>query len=444
MKKFLIAICVTLTNLAAWAGFTPLIGPTHFASDDAFLNYVEQETFNFYWTEANPANGLIPDKSNGNGVCSIASMGFGLSCINIAIERGWITRSAGAARVLTGLQTLYNAPQGSGASGYAGYNGWFYHYLDMNTGLRINTSELSSEDTCLLLLGVIDAGLFFNSATDPTEIQIQQLSSNLVNRVNWPFMLRSDNLIYMQWTPETGFTNISGWRGGNEAYLDYLLGLGVPVNPLPASSWSAWTATYNWQTEYGYSYIFKAPLFIHQYVHCWFKLNGIADAYMQDKGSDYFQDACRASLAQQAYAMANPLGYTNYSSLEWGLTACSGPPELGYVARGCPNGTDDGVMAPTAAVSAIPFVPQIAIPAARNFYAKYTNLIWTTEGFCDSYIIQRSPPWFCSWGNGIDQGPIILMIENYRSGSTWRRMLSSPMIQQGLQRAGFTAPPRTS
>ena len=440
-KIWLFLSFVLATNVTTYAVPTPVIGITNFTSDDAFLNYVEQQTFNYFWNEANPSTGLVPDKSQSGSACSIACVGFGLSSINIAVERGWITRSAGAARVMTTLQTLYNAPKGSGASGYAGYNGWFYHYLSMTTGLRNGTSELSTIDTSLLMLGVIDAGLFFNSTTDTNEIQIQQLSSNLVNNVNWQWAKRSDNLVYMQWTPEAGFTNISGWSGGNEAYLIYLVGLGASVSPLPTASWTAWTSTYNWQTKYGYSYIFKAPLFIHQYVHCWFNLNGVADAYMQGKSSDYFQDACRASLAQQAYAIANPLGFTNYNSVEWGLTACSGPPELGYVARGCPSGTDDGVMAPTAALSAIPFVPQIAIPTAYNFYNKYTNLIWTTEGFRDSYIIQRSPPWFCGWADGIDQGPILIMIENYRSGSTWRRMLSSPIVQQGLQRAGFTAPP---
>jgi hypothetical protein len=427
-------------SLPAWAAISPLNGPTSFSTDDDFLNYVEQETFNYFWTEANPSNGLIPDKS-GASRCSIAAVGFGLSGINIGIERGWITRSEGAARALTTLQTFSNLPQGTNATGEGGYQGWFYHYLDMNTGLRYGTAELSTEDTSLLMLGVLDAGRFFDNPTNAIELQIRQISSNLLNNVNWPWALGSDNLVYMHWTPESGFNGVGGWRGGNEAYLVYLLGLGSPTTPLPAASWAAWTSTYNWQSYYGFSYIYKAPLFIHQYVHCWFDLNAITDDYMRGKGSDYFEDARRAALAQNAYGLDNPAGYSNYSSNEWGWSSCSGPGNQ-YVVCGAPGSAtfDNGTIAPTAAAGSMPFAPEICLPTLQHLYFTYTNQLWTTEGFRDAFNV-TSNHWFAPWANGINQGPILIMIENYRTAFTWRRMLGSPIVQAGLQAAGFTAPP---
>jgi autotransporter-associated beta strand protein len=447
VKFCLFAVLLILANLVARGDLAPAAGPQTFASDDAFLDYVERQTFNFFWNEVNLSNGLIRDKSAVGWPCAIGGAGFGLGAIDIAIERGWITRSSGAERVLTTLQTLYNLPQGAGASGYAGYHGWFYHLLDANTGLRAGASELSTIDTALLMLGVIDAGQFFDNPTNIVEIQIRQFSAALLDRIDWSFALRaSDNTVTLQWTPEGGF-GASGWTGYNEAACLYLLGLGAATNPLPAASWSAWTNGYLWSTFYGCSYVTCAPLFTHQYSQTWIDFRGIADGYMRQRNSDYFENSRRATLAQQQYAIQNPLGYPNYGPYEWGLTACDGPDRtvngiayLYYAARGAPVGFDDGTIAPTAAGASLPFAPEICLPALRHLYDTYTTNIWTTEGFRDAYNIQAGN-WFDDVAIGLDQGPLLIMIENYRTGSTWSRMLGSPILQRGLQRAGFTAPP---
>jgi autotransporter-associated beta strand protein len=442
--KARLVLCLLFAPGLAIAGPAPVLGPTAFASDDAFLDYLEHQTFNFFWVEANPANGLIRDRSEVGSPCSIAAVGFGLSAMNIAVERGWVPRDQARARVLAALETFTSLPQGSGFSGTIGNHGWFYHFLNMNTGLRYASSELSTIDTALLLMGVIDAGLFYNDPTNTDEATIRQLSDGLVNGVDWSFMLDSGNRVRMAWDPNSGYSG--AWVGFNEGTCLYLLGLGVATNPLPAASWTAWTSGYRWLTYYGYTYVPFPPLFAHQYSQSWIDLRGIADAYMRGKGSDYFGNSRRATLAQQQYAIQNPGHFLNYGATEWGLTACDGPGPSSscsscqtYSARGAPAGFDDGTIAPTAAVSSMPFAPEICLPAAHHFYDTYTTNLWTTEGFRDAY--NRKAGWWGPDTLGIDEGPIMLLLENYRSGSVWRRMLGSPVIQRGLQRAGFTAPP---
>ncbi len=441
MSSAIIAVLL-MASKSAFSQPVSVLGPGTFPSNDAFLQYVGQQTFNYFWTEANTTNGLISIRSDEPDTCSIAAVGFGLSSICVAIDEGWITRDQGRARVLAALQTLYNAPQGSGASGYAGYQGWFYHHLDMNTGLRDGTSELSSSDTACLMSGVIDAGIYFNETTNADEGSIRTLSSNLFNRINFQFMLNTNNnTVYLQWTPEQGFTNVGGYTGYNEVAYLYIYGLGTTNNPLPAASWAAWVSGIQWKTYYGYSYAWIPELFCYQYSHCWIDFQGMPDAYMLAKGSDYFQNSQAATLAQQAYAIANPGGFPNYGSNEWGLTSCSAP--SGYVTCGAPGGTDIGTIAPTAAAGSMPFAPEVCLPAILYMYDKYTNNLWTTEGFRDSYDI-ASNNWFCPATLAIDEGPIVLMIENYRTGSIWNRMMTSPIIQRGLERAGFTASPPNS
>jgi hypothetical protein len=443
---FLAALAVW-TSIAAPAGLAPVAGPRIFATDGAFLDYVQRQTFHFFWDEANPANGLIRDRSRPGSPCSIASVGFGLSAIPIGIEHGWIDRSAGTQRVLQTLQTLWTLPEGSGRSGFAGYRGWFYHFLNMETGLRAPQSELSTIDTALLMMGVIESGQFFNRTGEHAELQIRELAEALVRRIDWPFMLQTNELaIGMEWTPERGYGS-ARWVGYNEASCLYLLALGTATSGLPAGLWDAWTRGYQWRNELaGGGFVPSPSLFTHQYSQVWVDFRGIADAYMRAKQSDYFENSRRATLAQQHYGRENPLGYSNYGADEWGFTACDGPGQTvegihyaGYQARGAPGGFEDGTIAPTAAAGSLPFAPEVCLSALRHFYEAYTTNLWTTEGFRDAYNIRAH--WWAEDVIGIDQGPIVLMLENYRTGSTWSRMLTSPIIQRGLERAGFTAPP---
>lgn len=414
--------------------------PNPFPSDDAFLDYLQQANFDYFWYTANPANGLIPDRSSTGSACSIASVGFGLTAIGIAIDHGWVTRDQGAARVLTTLNTFWNGPQGTNATGEIGYNGWFYHYLDMNAATRSGSSELSSIDTVLLLGGILYSKQYFNG-TNTTETSIQTLAGSIFNRVNWLWMapdIPGTNGVRMGWLPNTGFSTFGDWIGYDEGMLIYLLGMGAATNPLPAACWSHWTSGYNFATFYGYSFVTFPPLFGHEYSHCWVDFRHVGDSYMNAHTSTYFENSHRAALAQQAYCITNPLAWPGYSSLDWGLTASDDP--SGYAAHGAPPAeNDNGTIAFTASGGAMAFAPEIALPSLQNFYSKGRTRFWTQYGFIDAYNLAQA--WFDSAEIGIDQGPIVIMAENYRNQNIWRWFMQNPEIQRGLQQAGFVSLP---
>lgn len=414
-------------------------------SDSVFLDLVQRASFDFFWQEANASNGLIKDRSASGAPCSIASVGFGLTAIAVAIEHGWITREQGRERVLNTLKTFWTKPQGRETSGRIGYKGFFYHFLDMNTGLRTWNSELSSIDTALLLAGILDMKQYFTN-TDAAENDIRALADSIYYRVDWNWMRNFQPNLTLGWHPETGFIN-AWWGGYNEAMIMTLLGIGSPTHPIPATAWNAWTSGYQWQTQYGQTYVIFPPLFGHQYSHCWIDFRNLQDAYMRGKGIDYFENSRRATLAARAYCIANPRGHKGYGENVWGITACDGP--TGYAARGAPPAqNDDGTIAPTAAASSIPFTPQESLAAMRYMYDTYRAQLWMKYGFRDAFNLNAN--W---WGPdviGIDEGPIVLMIENYRTGKVWQRFMQNADVQRGLEKAGFTRvnavaePPTTS
>jgi hypothetical protein len=414
--------------------------PNPFSSDDAFLDYLQEANFDYFWYAANPANGLIPDRSTTGSACSIAAVGFGLTAIGIGIDHGWITREQGAARVLTTLNTFWDGPQGTNASGDIGYNGWFYHFLDMNTATRSGSSELSSIDTTLLLGGILYDKQYFNG-TNVTETSIRTEASAIFNRVNWAWMapdIPGTNGVRMGWLPDTGFSTFGDWIGYDEGMLIYLLGMGATSNSIPASCWNYWTSGYSWATYYGESFVTFPPLFGHEYSQCWIDLRHIADAYMNGKDSSYFENSRRATLAQQAYCVADPLGWSGYNSTIWGLTASDDP--YGYSAHGAPPAeNDNGTIAFTAAGGAIAFAPEIVLPTMEYFYNHGRQRFWTQYGFIDAFNL--SAGWYDNAELGIDQGPIVIMIENYRNQNVWRLFMQNPEIQHGLQQAGFVSLP---
>jgi hypothetical protein len=409
--------------------------PHLFASNDDFLDYVQHTCFYYFWYAGNPANGLVPDRSATGSACSIAAVGFGLTTIGIAADHGWIARTQAVARVLTTLNTFWQGPQGPATSGVIGYNGWFYHFLDMNTALRAG-SELSSIDTCLLLGGILYAKQYFNGPS-ADEASIRSLADAIFNRVNWTFMSQGTNAVKMGWDPATGFQNYGNWVGYNEGMIIYLLGLGTATNPLPASSWSAWTSGYTFGTLYGQTYVPFPPLFGHEYSHCWIDFRHMGDAYMNSHNITYFENSRRAALAEVTYCSGAP--HVGYSSTVWGLTACDGPPPTGYAARGLPPALDDGTIAPTAAGGAICFAPDYCLPTLQYFYSHFRISIWSEYGYRDAFNIGQG--WYDSDELGIDQGPIVIMIENYRTQRVWHLFMQNAEIQRGLQRAGFVPLP---
>jgi hypothetical protein len=402
----------------------------------AVLDTIQHTAFNFFWMEANPNNGLIRDRGSVSGTsgapASIASVGFGLSAICIGVDHGWVSRAAAKDRVLTTLKTFWSGPQGSGDA-YIGCYGLFYHFLDMTTARRTWKSELSTIDTGLLLAGILDAQMYFDQ-TDPTEQQIRAYADSIYRRMNWDLMRNFNTGILMGWMPGSGFLNYGEWLGYNEASIMYVQALGSPSYPVDASAWDRWTQTYQWSTQYGYTYVNFPPLFGHQYSQCWLDMRGIRDAYMSSVGIDYFENSRRATYAQRAYCIANPGGHAGYSDSLWGITASDVP--NGYAARGAPPAQDDdGTITPTAPISSLPFAPEIIIPVIRNLWNNYRDKTWTKYGFRDAFNLDKN--WYDGDVIGIDQGPIIIMIENYLNGKVWKRFMKNPAIQAGLQAAGF-------
>jgi hypothetical protein len=408
------------------------VPPAAAIETSALIDSLQHGAFDYFWNEANPANGLVKDRSTPGSPCSIAAVGFGLSAICIGIDHGWVTREAGRDRVLTTLETFWNGPQGPGSNGNIGYQGLFYHFLDMTTATRTWTSELSTIDSALLFAGVIDCGQYFDGA-HADEVQIRALADAICHRANWEWARNSGVGIRMGWTPESGFGPFGTWVGYNEAMILYILALGSPTFPVPASTWFTWTSGYDWSFQYGQTYINFPPLFGHQYSHCWIDFRSIQDIYTRNKGITYFENSRRATLAQRAYCIANPFGWVGYGADLWGITASDDPG--GYVAHGAPPPqNENGTITPTAAASSIPFAPSEVIPVLHNFYDNYP-LLWGPYGFRDAFNLTVG--WWDTDYLGIDQGPIILMMENHLNGSVWSRFMQNADIQTGLSRAGF-------
>jgi hypothetical protein len=414
-------------------------------SNDELIELTQKAAFDYFWNEANPSNGLIRDRSQSGSPCSIAATGFGLTAICIGVDHSWVSRETAKNRVLTTLRTFWEKPQGSSKTGMIGYKGFFYHFLDMQNCSRTWDCELSSIDTGLLLAGILFAKQYF-SLNDSTENQIRALADSIYYRVDWEWMMDWNGMsstalaISMGWKPESGFLS-SYWVGYNEGMILYVLALGAKNKRMDGSSWNAWTKGYSWQTHYGYSFINFPPLFGHQFSHCWIDFRNIQDEYVKNKGITYFENSKRATLAQREYCIANPKGFSGYGAKLWGLSPCDGPDKpssgfFGYIARGAPPAmNDDGTIAPSASISSMPFTPTESMAVMRYMYDTYKNNIWTKYGFGDAFNIKAN--WWDGDVLGIDQGNMIIMLENYMNQNVWNLFMKNTNIQTGLQKAGF-------
>ena len=452
---------------AALPGCTSIVYPSApVRTLPAFYEDIEKRTFRFFFEAVNRKNGLVPDRWPTPAFCSIAAVGFALPAYAIGAERGWCTRAEARDLTLTTLRFFWNAPQGPERTGTTGYKGFFYHFIDMETGLRHRDVELSSVDTTILLMGILFAGQYFNG-DDAREREIRDLAQKIYARADWNhFRMDGRAAISMGWHPERGLIE-HNWDGYNEGMFVYVLALGAPVHAVPPNSWEQWTAPYGrfWRGEGPTRRIAFAPLFGHQYSHIFIDFRGIYDAPMRAAGFDYFENSRRATYANRAYCTANPMRWDGYSKNIWGLTACDGPGNFslpfkgeqrtfyGYSARGPlgePDERDDGTLAPTAALGSLPFAPEIVIPAAEAML-QYPRL-YDAYGFRDSFnpsfkypqmkletgSVDPNSGWVATDYLGIDQGPILLQAANFRDDFVWRFMRQVPAIRLGLQRAGFT------
>ncbi len=430
------------------------------AVTDPLLLDIHRRAFNLFWDRGNTAFGLVPDRTPTASAASIAGVGFQLTANVIGAMNAYVSRPDAATRTLTTLRHMWNAPQGPDATGMAGHHGFFYHFLDIDTGLCDGTSEISSIDTALFLMGALTAAQYFDGA-GADETEIRTLAQSIYERVDWAWLLKSDGAIGHGWTPESGFISYE-WTGFNEAMMVYLLAMASPTFPVPASAWDVWTSTYEatYGTYMGQTYLGFPALFVQQFNACWFDFRGIADAYMRGKSLDYFENSKRATLAQREYARQNPGGFTGYGADMWGFTACDGPADATvngrtyktYAARGMAihGGFDDGTLAPWASLASLPFTPGETWQAVQTLKARYGADIYGTYGFYDAFNptytgatttghITASAGWVGKDWIALDTGPVLAMLENYMTGRLWALMRGSPIVKLGLQKAGFQA-----
>ena len=415
---------------------------------DEELSRLESDTFKYFADEINLENGLVPDSTKQGSPSSIAAVGFALTAYPIAVERKYLSRVEAVRRTLTTLRFFNDAPQGKEPDA-TGYKGFYYHFLDMKTGRRVWNCEISTIDTTYLLAGALTAARYFDR-DNKAEREIRTLAGSLYKRADWRWAQNGGLTVSHGWKPETGFIKYR-WTGYSEALILYVLGLASPTFPLPPESYRAWTRTYKWKKLYGHEFLYAGPLFIHHLSHMWIDFRGIQDDYMRGKAINYFENSRRAIYAQQTYAMRNPKRFVGYGRFSWGITATDGPGPaerringrrvrfFDYKARSIPYGPDDGTLAPWAVATSLPFAPEVVLPSLSRInkdFPEMTNMY----GFKCSYnptFASKGKGWVSKGYFGLDQGPIVMMIENYRTGLIWRLMRRCPFIVEGLRRAGF-------
>jgi hypothetical protein len=399
----------------------PIPFDTQTATDDQMLDLVERAAFGYFWNEANPRNGLIKDRCYAFGpdqrkVASVASVGFGLSAICVAEKRGWISQEQAYERVLTTLKFFNTEAQM--------YNGFYFHFYEMDTGAPLAGCEISSVDTGLLLMGVITAKQYYKGT------EIEGVAQEILEKVDWPWMQNGEKFLSHGWHPGNKFI-AHQWRDYNEAILLYFIAIGSPTHPISETTWNL--VDREVMKYKGREFVPAAgenSLFEHQYPQVWLDFRGLIDK----NKVDYWDNSVAATEANRDWCLDNADKSQTFSEGFWGLTACDGP--TGYIVHGAPFGStpSDGTVAPTAPLTSLPFTPEAAMEQLRKYF-KYQKRVWGKYGFVDAFNLDKD--WFSSVHIGIDQGPILLMIENHRSGMIWDLVSREPMIQKSFERIGF-------
>jgi hypothetical protein len=401
--------------------------------DDELVDTLARAAFAYFERYVDARSGRVADTSRAGSPASIAVVGLSLTCLPIAVERGWMSRPVAAARALATLRAIGR-----------GHEGFQYHFVDMPTGGRVWECELSVVDTALLMAGVVTAGVYF------AEPEIADLAETVYRRVNWKWAQNGSETVSQGWKPECGFLH-HGWEGYNEALVLYVLGLGSPTHSLDARAYRSWTRTYQWEQHHDVELLYSGPLFTHLFSHAWIDLRGLRDAFMREVQSDYFENTRRAIALQRDYAERNPRGFAAYDRNCWGITAGDGPDAaamgirgrdqrfFGYMARGIPYGPDDGTIAPWAAPACLPFDADAALAGTRHLLRTFPQVCpggRFVSGF-NPTLRRAQGGWVSNGWYGLDQGMVVILIENARSGLVWELFGASPHVRRGLRRAGF-------
>lgn len=411
-------------------------------TEDEFLDLLERRAFQYFWSYAYPPTGLIRERASEPEVASIASIGFGLSAICAAQERGWISHAAAYDRVLATLDSFYDDPNDPNDLVISGTHGLFYHFVDIHTGEPkwTDVDGVSTIDSALLMAGVLTVKQCF------TETEIVTRATAIYEAADWDWFLNEEGLIRMCWTPEKGFVcpretgnNEWAWGGYNEAMILYLLAIGSSTHPIPPASWDKWAATYQWGEYDGYWILLHgpSPLFAHQYSHIWIDFRDKKDAY-----ASYFRNSRYATLANRAYS--RDIWYADPEVDLWGFSASDGPitdtcTGVAYKDYGYPPdpGYNNGTIAPTAAGGSIVFTPPESISTLQYMYRNYHNRLWGLFGLKDSLNVWCEPDWFDNDYVGISVGATLLMIENYRSNLIWNTFGQNQEITEAMDLVGF-------
>lgn len=402
-------------------------------SDDALLTLVQQQTFRYFWDFAHPVSGLARERNNSGETVTSGGSGFGIMAIPVAINRSFITRQQGLARLQTIVGFLKNTAQK--------FHGAFPHWLNGTTGAVIpfSTKDNGADlvETSYLVQGLICARQYFDGA-DAAETALRDDINTICNGVEWNwFRQGGQNVLYWHWSPNYNWEMNMQVRGWNECLITYVLAASSQSYSIPKvvydNGWAQNGAMQNNNTYYGLPLplgpAYGGPLFFAHYSFLGINPNNLSDAY-----ANYFSQNRNHTLINFNHCVTNPNSHYGYSNLCWGLTASD--IENDYTASSPAN--DRGYIAPTAALSSFPYTPAESMNALKFFYYKLGDKIWSDYGFVDAFSLKN--PWFATSTLAIDQGPVIVMIENYRTGLLWNLFTSAPEVKAGMRNLGFTAP----
>ncbi|MFH1121527.1 MAG: glucoamylase family protein [Bacteroidota bacterium] len=427
-------------------------------SDADLLETVQRQTFRFFWHGAHPVSGLSLERSNtikaghywdyineawdepnlsktdfGPDACAIGGTGFGIMGTIVAVERGWIGRDTAVGRLIQMADFLINADC---------YHGIYPHFMHGRTGKTIKFDRLDDAadlvETSYLLMGFLCAREYFNNDTQK-EKYLRKRITQMWNVANWNWHTNGENKLYWHWSPNNSFDmNFPIW-GWNECLITYIMAASSHYHPISRAvydgTWAGSSGFKNGKSYYGIrlplgNYDMGGPLFFEQYTFTGIDPNGLVDSL----GNDYWEQCRNHTLINRAYCIDNPKKYAGYGENCWGLTA--GDSYKGYVAH-CPE-VDLGVIQPTAALSSMPYTPEYSMKALRHFYYQLGDRIWSEYGFTDGF--SETHNWYAKSHLAIDQGPIVVMIENYRTGLMWKLFMNCPEIKSGLLKLGFNSP----
>ncbi|WP_132052829.1 glucoamylase family protein [Pseudocnuella soli] len=406
-------------------------------SDSALLELVQKQTFRYFWDFAHPVSGMARERSNatfgyGDEVVTTGGTGFGVMAVIVAAERGWISRDTAARHLRKLVNFLWKADA---------FHGVYPHWLDGGTGKVIRFSRKDDGgdlvETSFLMQGLLCVRQYFN--------QNNEVESDIRNKINWIwsemewdwYTRGGEEVLYWHWSPNNGWAMNFPLRGYNEALITYVLAAGAERYPVDAKvyhrGWAQSNFFKNGKEFYGYrlplGFDFGGPLFFAHYSFVGLDPRGLKDRY-----ADYWEQNKNHTLVNRAYCVENPKGWKGFGPQSWGLTASDN--HRGYGAHS--PSEDLGVITPTAALSSFPYTPEYSMQALRYFYDTLGDKIWSEYGFVDAF--NETEGWYAKSHLAIDQGPIIVMIENYRTGLLWNLFMSCPEVQHGLKKLGFESP----